>query len=171
MHDAYGQVGINLGDNTPPATPANVSVTAGQSRIWVSWHTNSEPDLAGYRVHCRAGAAGPPWDDNAIVAIEGSPSPVQVNGTNVLLRGLSLGTNYFVAVSAVDTTGNESPPSPAVSVTTSQAVPTAPAGVAARFGSDGTNMLMWALSEDDVTTIAMLSATTCSAPCCRGALT
>ena len=145
--DAYGQVGINLADSTPPATPANVSVTAGQSRIWVSWQTNSEPDLAGYRVYYRAGAAGPPWDGTATV--EGSPSPVQVSGTNVLLRGLSLGTNYFVAVSAVDTTGNESPLSPAVAVTTSQAVPTAPTGVAARFGSDGTNILMWALSEDD----------------------
>ena len=38
---------------------------------------------------------------------------------------------------------------PRWSVTTSQAVPTAPTGVAARFGSDGTNILMWALSEDD----------------------
>ena len=52
--DAYGQVGINLADNTPPATPTNVSVIAGQSRIWVSWRTNSEPDLAGYRVYYRA---------------------------------------------------------------------------------------------------------------------
>ena len=49
----------------------------------------------------------------------------------------------------MDTTGNESPLSPAVSVTTAQAVPTAPTGVAARFGSDGTSTLMWALSEDD----------------------
>ena len=145
--DAYGQVGINLADNTPPATPANVSVIAGQSRIRVSWQTNSETDLAGCRVYYRAGAAGPPWDGTATV--EGSPSPVQVNGTNVLLRGLSLGTNYFVAVSAVDTTGNESPLSPPVVVTPSQAVPIAPTGVAARFGSDGTNILMWALSEDD----------------------
>jgi len=145
--DAYGQLGINLADTTPPATPANVIVIAGQSRIWVSWATNSEPDLAGYRVYYRAGAVGPPWDGTATV--EGFPSPVQVNGTNVLLRGLSLGTNYFVAVSAVDTTGNESLLSPAVSVTPSQAVPTAPTGVAARFGSDGTNILMWALSEDD----------------------
>src|SRR5208282_3774778 len=96
-------------------------------------------------VYYRAGAPGPPWDGTATV--EGSPSPVQVSGTNFLLRGLSLGTNYFVAVSAVDTTGNESPLSPAVSVTTSQAVPTAPTSVAARFGSDGTNILMWALSE------------------------
>jgi hypothetical protein len=145
--DAYGSATINLIDTTPPATPTNVIVTAGQSRIWVSWATNSEPDLAGYRVYYNAGIAGPPWSGTA--AIEGSPSPVQVTGTNCLLRGLILGTNYFVAVSAVDTTGNESPLSPAYQVTTTQVPPSPPTGVAVQFGSDGTNVLMWALSEDD----------------------
>ena len=145
--DAYGSAEINLIDTTPPATPTNVVVTAGQSRIWVSWLANTEPDLAGYRVYYRAGQNGPPYDGTA--TIEGSPSPVQVTGTNCLLRGLTLGTNYFVAVSAVDTTGNESPRSPAVKVTTAQAPPTPPTGVAVSFGGDGINVLMWALSEDD----------------------
>lgn len=145
--DAYGQVGINLADNTPPGTPSGVSVTAGQSRIWVSWQTNREPDLAGYRVYYRLGQVGPPWDGTA--AVEGTPSPVQVVATNFLLRGLLLGTNYFVAGSAVDTTGNESPLSTPIQATTTPAAPAPPTGVAARFGPDGTNILMWALSEDD----------------------
>jgi len=145
--DAAGQVSFDLVDTTTPATPAGVSVVPGQSRIWVSWHTNSEPDLGSYRVYYRLGQSGPPWDGTA--AIEGSPSPVIVNSTNCLLRGLQLGTNYFVAVSALDTTGNESFLSAAVSVTTTQSPPAAPTGVAARFGSDGMNILMWALSEDD----------------------
>ena len=145
--DAYGQVGINLVDDVAPAAPLGVSVIPGQSRLWVSWQTNSEPDLAGYRVHYWSGAAAPAWD--YVPAVEGSPSPVQVAGTNVLLRGLALGTNYFVAVSAVDTTGHESPLSAVISVMTTSGVPTGPTGVAARFGSDGTNILMWALSEDD----------------------
>jgi hypothetical protein len=145
--DAYGQLGIILVDTTPPATPTNISVTAGQSRIWVSWWTNSEPDLAGYRVYYQAGAAGPPW--NGTCAVEGNPSPVQVTGTNVLLRGLTAGTNYFVAVSAVDTAGNESPLSAPVPVTTASGAPAGPTSVAASFGSNGTNILMWALSEDD----------------------
>src|SRR5208283_2381319 len=110
-------------------------VTAGQSRIWVSWAADSEPDLAGYRVYYSVGAAGPPW--NGTAAIEGSPSPVLVTGTNWLLRGLTLGTNYFVAVSAVDTSGNESPLSPAVQVTTTQVPPTPPTDVSVRFSSDG----------------------------------
>src|ERR1035438_2305131 len=72
-----------------------------------------------------------------------------LTGTNWLLRGLLPGTNYFVAVSAVDTTGNESPLSPPIQVTTAPAPPTPPTAVAVRCGADGTNILMWALSEDD----------------------
>jgi hypothetical protein len=147
LGDAFGTVGINLLDNTAPATPSGVNVTAGQSRIWVGWQTNSAPDLAGYRVYYRLGASGPPWDGTA--AVEGTPSPVMVTGTNCLLRGLTLGTNYFVAVSAVDTTGNESPLSAVIQVTMTPGQPMPPTGVTARFGADGTNLLMWALSEDD----------------------
>ena len=56
--DAYGQVGINLADNTPPATPANVSVIAGQSRIWVSWQTNSESGPCGVSGLLSCGSGG-----------------------------------------------------------------------------------------------------------------
>ncbi len=145
--DASGTVAINLADNTPPAMPVGVTTTAGQSRVWVSWQTNSEPDLASYRVYYRSGQAGPPWDGTATV--EGTASPVTVAGTNCLLRGLMLGTNYFVAVSAVDTTGNESPLSVPEQATTTPTAPAPPTAVAASFGTDGTNILMWALSEDD----------------------
>jgi Carboxypeptidase regulatory-like domain len=145
--DAFGSTAINLLDNTAPGTPSGVSVTAGQSRIWVSWQTNSEPDTAGYRVYYRLGQVGPPWDGTA--AVEGAASPVMLNGTNWLLRGLLPGTNYFVAVSAVDTTGNESPLTTPIQVTTTPAAPAPPTGVAVRFGPDRTNILMWALSEDD----------------------
>ena len=145
--DAAGSVTISLIDTTPPAAPTNIIVTAGQSRIWVSWQTNSEPDLAGYRVYYSAGVAGPPW--NGTAAIEGSPSPVSVTGTNWLLRGLMLGTNYFLAVSAVDTSSNESPLSAPIEVTTVSTPPMPPTGVTTRFDGDGTNILVWALSEDD----------------------
>jgi hypothetical protein len=145
--DAFGSTAINLLDNTAPAAPTGVTVTAGQSRIWVSWQTNSEPDTAGYRVYYRLGQVGPPWDGTA--AVEGTASPVMLTDTNWLLRGLLPGTNYFVAVSAVDTTGNESPLSPFIQATTTSAAPAPPTGVAARFSPDGTNILMWALSEDD----------------------
>ncbi len=145
--DAFGSTAINLLDNSAPASPAGMSVTAGQSRISVSWQANSEPDLAGYRVYYKSGASGPPWDGTA--AVEGRPSPVMVTDTNCLLHGLAVGTNYFVAVSSVDTTGNESPLSAAIQVTTTAGAPMPPTSVTVRFGVDGTNILMWALSEDD----------------------
>ncbi len=145
--DAHGQIGMDLVDTVPPATPANVQAVAGQSRIWLSWRTNSEPDLAGYRVYYRAGTAGPPWDGAA--AIEGSDSPVSVAATNCLLRGLAMGTSYFVSIAAVDTTGNESLLSATTNLTPSPRPPAPPTGVAVRFGEDGTNVLMWTLSEDD----------------------
>ena len=81
----------------------------------------------------------------------GRRDPLACNGhwNQLFLRGLTLGTNYYVAVSAVDTTGNESPLTTVASATTVQSSPSAPQGVAARFGADGTNVLMWGLSEDD----------------------
>jgi Fibronectin type III domain len=145
--DAFGTVAINMLDNTPPAAPKDISITAAQSRIWISWQMNSDPDLAGYRVYYRMGAAGPPWDGTATV--EGTSSPVMVMGTNCLLRGLILGTDYFVSVSTVDTTGNESPLTAAVQVTTTPGPPMPPTSLTVHFGADSTNILMWALSEDD----------------------
>ena len=58
--DAVGELAINLVDNTPPLAPSGVTVSAVKSRLFVSWQTNAEADVAGYRVYYRAGAAGPP---------------------------------------------------------------------------------------------------------------
>ncbi|HTV42364.1 MAG TPA: carboxypeptidase regulatory-like domain-containing protein [Candidatus Sulfotelmatobacter sp.] len=145
--NAYGSVTVNLIDTNPPATPANVVATAGQSRIWVSWAANTEPDLAGYRVYYSAGSAGPPW--NGTAEIDGNPSPVFVTGTNCLLSGLAVGTNYFIAVSALDTSSNESSLSSAIEVTTEPTPPDPPTGVSVQFESTGNNVLEWALSDDD----------------------
>jgi hypothetical protein len=145
--DAFGSAEVNLVDGVAPAAPTNLSATASQSRVWVSWSTNLETDLAFYRVYYRAGTNGPPFDGTATV--EGNASPVQTTATNLLLRGLSLGTNYFIALTAVDTSGNESQFSSSVQVTTTGQPPTPPTAMAVRFEPDGTNVLMWALSEDD----------------------
>ena len=135
-------------DGLPPSGAANyVYGIGGVYRILVSWAPNVEADLAGYRVYYRSGSAGPPY--NGTASVEGNPSPVEAGSTNLLLRGLTVGTRYFVAVAALDTSGNESATSPAVEVATTAGHPLAPASVGLQVGADGTNVLMWARSEDD----------------------
>jgi len=145
--DARGDLAIALWDEQAPAAPSNIVAIAGQSRIWLSWSTSIESDVAGYRVYYRAGQAGPPWDGTA--AVEGSPSPVAAVGTNTVLRGLEVNQIYHLAISAVDGAGNESPLAPVAPVTTVEGPPQPAAAVAVRFGTNGAAQLMWTLSEDD----------------------
>lgn len=145
--DAWGEYELPLVDDTPPAPPTGLSVSAGQSRVFVTWLGNSEPDLARYRVYYRAGRAGPPWDGTA--AVEGAPSPVSTASTNVVLRGLSIDTDYYIAVAAVDTTGNESSLAIAAPVRTTEGPPLPPSNVLLRMEADGTAYVAWTASEDD----------------------
>lgn len=145
--DAYGSTGIALSDDLPPTAPSNVVALAAQSRVNVQWAEVPDEDVASYRVYYRKNLAGPPYDGTA--SVEGDPSPVVATGTNWLLRGLQIDSDYYLAVSAVDKAGNESPLVTAGPVHTSEEPPTPPQGVAVLVGSDGTNQLMWALSEDD----------------------
>ena len=145
--DAFGQADIVLVDDTPPSVPGGLTGVAGQSRISVSWNAAPEGDVAGYRIHYRAGQAGPPWDGTA--AVEGQPSPVSVSATNATLRGLNLDVQYYLAVSAMDTSGNESGLSVAMSVLTVPSAPQPPTGVAWSFLTDGRAQVSWTLSEDD----------------------
>lgn len=145
--DAWGEYELPLVDEEPPGKPDSLSVVAGQSRLFVTWRANSEPDAAQYRVYYRAGKAGPPWDGTA--AVEGRPSPVATASTNIVLRGLSVDTDYYIAVAAIDTTGNEGPVALAAPVSTTQGPPLPPSNVMLRIESDGTAHVAWTVSEDD----------------------
>ena len=80
-------VGVTLLVN-PPAT----------SSATLIWNTNTDPDLAGYKVY-RATASG----------AYGAPiATLQGNVTSYAAVGLQVGTTYFFAVTAYDTAGNES---------------------------------------------------------------
>jgi hypothetical protein len=144
---ASGSLTVNLVDNQAPATPQALVARPGQSRLWVSWAPNAESDLAGYRVYYRAEVDGPPYDGTALV--DGSPSPVSVSGTNCALPGMELDRDYYVAVSALDQSGNESPLSPAVKVRTRDLAPEPPLSAAAQLGTNGVPVLMWSASPDD----------------------
>ncbi len=145
--DASGGYELALVDETAPARPVGVTVSAGQSRLFLAWDPNGDSDLGGYRVYYRVGAAGPPWDGSA--AVEGFASPVTTASTNVVLRGLTLGADYYVGVASLDTTGNESPLVVVGPVRTHEGPPLPPSNVLLRFESDGMAHVAWTASEDD----------------------
>jgi len=111
-------VTLTLRDTFPPATPAGLvaipSQTATQRSIDLSWQSNSEPDLAGYYVYRRTVSGSNP-----------SAPPTRLNSTPVrgpAFRDLSAipGQLYGYTVTAVDTSGNESPPTPEIQETLPQ---------------------------------------------------
>ncbi|MGI8431539.1 MAG: fibronectin type III domain-containing protein [Chthoniobacterales bacterium] len=75
---------------------ALVSPAQASESVTVSWDKNTEPDIAGYRVHY--GTLANPY---------ASTVDVQTNSAN--LTGLAFGTTYLMAVSAYNAIGAESP--------------------------------------------------------------
>jgi len=79
----------------------NVSLTLNppsSSSVTLTWNSNTESDLAGYRVYraTSSGAYGAP-----IATIQG-------NTTSYIATGLQFGTTYYFVVTAFDIAGNES---------------------------------------------------------------
>jgi hypothetical protein len=146
--DAHGHGTIAFVDTTPPPTVTGLNVLAGQTRLALSWDSTSLPtDVAGYRIYYSENHAGPPFDGTA--SVDGQPSPVTLSSPPAVLKGLNLGSMYHVAVSAVDTSGNEGPLSSAVEAPTIQSPPHAPSNVMSEQDSPGQFLIMWTLSEDD----------------------
>ena len=69
---------------------------AGGPSVLVSWDANRESDLAGYKVYY--GAESGRYDNDVFVG----------NVTSHQLTGLEAGRRYFIAVTALDDSGNES---------------------------------------------------------------
>jgi hypothetical protein len=89
-------------DSIPPAAPTGLSATAAIGQILLEWTPNSESDLSGYNIY------------------RGTTTPVVLSPGTKINTGLVLtaayndngvvpGTMYYYAVTAVDTSGNESP--------------------------------------------------------------
>lgn len=84
-------------DNLAPATPAPFTgVYAGGSNV-LTWNANTEPDLAGYRLHRGPGVSFVP-NAGTLVSAQGSTGFVD-----------AAGGPYVYRLSAVDVHGNESP--------------------------------------------------------------
>lgn len=93
-------------DTFPPAAPAGLRAVAGTQSVELTWDRNTEADLSGYRVYRAAGDG--PFE--------------KVGDTSVLPayadRAVEPGKTYRYQVTAVDTAGNESARSAAVTATT-----------------------------------------------------
>lgn len=86
-------------DVTPPAAPRGVRTVTGDGAAYLSWLANTEGDVVGYRVYVAPLSAGPDGPYERV----GSTSQ-----TNFTVSPLANGATVYLAVAAVDRTGNES---------------------------------------------------------------
>ena len=91
-------VSITPRDTFAPTPPAGLRAVRTEATVELSWLSSPEQDLAGYRVY---------RDGMAISGVSAD--------TTYSDGGASRGAHEF-AVSALDTSGNESPPGPAITV-------------------------------------------------------
>ena len=86
-------------DTIPPVPPVNLSATPGHSCIVLNWDANIEEDLAGYLIYrgLNSGQYDPEWTK------EISISETCFADTLAVTR-----TTYFYAISAIDSSNNES---------------------------------------------------------------
>src|SRR5436309_13437100 len=106
-------LGVVLGGGLLRAAPGG----AGRPDVsWLAPTTDSDgspmTDLASYRVYYGAfnpGASNPPCPGPSFFQVaSATPSPPSNQAVTFRLTGLSSGTLYYVSVTAVDTSGNES---------------------------------------------------------------
>ena len=74
-------------------------------KITLGWDANSEPDLEGYVVYRNVGSPGPPYKYADTLPEDELDDPLN---PMVTITGLSEKKEYYIAVTAYDTEGNES---------------------------------------------------------------
>ena len=86
-------------DLTAPLAPAGLAATGGNAQVALTWTANAEPDMAGYNVY-RSTTSPVEKSTPLNGALLTSPAYTDSSVTN--------GTLYFYAITAVDTSHNES---------------------------------------------------------------
>jgi len=93
---AYSAGTVSVTNTEPPAAPVGLSASPDLRAIVLDWTPNSEADIAGYKVHY--GTASGLY--NQVTDVGSSVGFMQ--------RGLMPGMRYYFALTAYDTSGNES---------------------------------------------------------------
>ena len=132
---------LQVQDSTLPAAPAAPSIVAGDGSATLTWQPNTEPDVRDYRIF-RKPAAETAWATDPVGT---------TTGRTFTDSGLVNGTEYEYRLTAVDTSDNESSPSPSVKATPRPAPdtvsPLAPKSFTASAG-DGSVALGWAPNDE-----------------------
>lgn len=104
----FSSFGLSNSDTIPPLTPKNVQAFGYERHIDLVWWDNEESDLAGYKIYRKLNNQFYYW------------TTVQKEKTFLMLSNLGLNYTLTLKVSAVDSSGNESPISDSVVATTHQ---------------------------------------------------
>ena len=75
------------------------------AKVTLAWDSNPEPDLDGYVVYRNTGSPGPPYAYSDDVPEEDLVDPLHPEAT---LTGLQEGEEYYIALTAYNTEGDES---------------------------------------------------------------
>lgn len=111
---------------SPFAASAEVTPSNGPS---LEWNVNPEPDVVGYKVYLGTES-------------KNYTSVADVSGTTKMrLPSVSLGTTFYLAVSAYNAKGEESPKSAELKVIAD--VPTATSDTSMSFSAPGQGQLQW----------------------------
>lgn len=104
----FSSFGLSNSDTIPPLTPKNVQAFGYERHIDLVWWDNEESDLAGYKIYRKLNNQFYYW------------TTVPKEKTFLMLSNLGLNYTLTLKVSAVDSSGNESPISDSVVATTHQ---------------------------------------------------
>jgi hypothetical protein len=104
---AYSTVvsAVTVKDSSIPGIPANLAAVAGFRGVAVSWNATADQDLTSYELQ---------WSSDGGVTYS---TPISTKATVVWVPGLTPGTLYYFRVQSVDTSGNPSGYSTAVTAT------------------------------------------------------
>ncbi len=145
--DAAGVVGersdpleVTVEDRTAPETPLGISARVDGSTVELVWRMSPELDVAGYRVYR--------WTDGAEDSVMLNEELLAPADARYRDTDISLGHQYYYAVSAIDHAGNESEHTVRISAFPTDATPPrAPTALRAAYVK-GKVTLSWSASAD-----------------------